>query len=1451
MKRIRPILPKARKADAAPASRLVLRLLALAIALSLTVSALLLNHANTMAALHGPVIVKYPASTITSSIGSVVFEKQKYQSFYDVAYTDHETYERTRYPEGMPPAFPNGTSGYYNGTATPDHIVLAGDEARFYGYSSTPYFDYLYSENYEPVGMEFDLTRDNWNFHCFKRTGIFLKSAFTPYSPGSPDGTISGYVLSIGSNRVGSVAQNSAYVMNGSLTQPDLTYALFKVDNMDIDAYNKFITDHVVTGIIPNDNGDPKLDFNNNGTTTMPSSTLPEPPWYNAYFLMGYPAWTALGLSGTVPESGDYDLAWAMAPATAPGDATITLNLGSDAWTLYAKAKAANTDHLFFESTYLGQTFNPPSSTTLYPVGAYDGGNASKLDYYFDGSYGMPKGSSVTRAQHVVDTTLMEMTALTTNLVKLHCRVEIGATIDFYVKAYYENPVTHATWDDPEQLIFSETVDGAYTGNDGFGLYCQYLAHSCQMMTNINFTGTVLYEPDPAKEPTSAKVYFREFGTTGPELEPPETAQGYTGDTYAITPPATIETGGKTYYYLRSDRWSSTTGTEVLDPLTFEEDPGDNETILYYVLQPDVLKGAYLSGTVGIGVSGIGHGWGPVGSMDPSDYSYTTAGAPGSVQASDVIVYKLTIFNPNQAVIPGFGATVTDLLPAGMTLVSAPAGMVNFDSTVNNTYPPAGVKTTGAGGRDLVTWTIPTLELGYTVITVQVQVNSPKAVFENFATVQFDDIPAVNTNSIFLESELQPITIEKEARITEDPGGTFEIVQTTNRPGTSLNPVPVNPGDWIRYTLVVTNPNPTNANVDVVVTDYLPSGLSYISDDAGAVTSTVGTQTLCTWTIPNLPNGVTKITVVTRVDVSSQTFVNWARVTPNAQGLRQEDSDETYHQSGMLPVAVVKDAHRPGEDEYDPVTGDPIFNDGTSASPVPVVNEQYVDYTITVGNPNVSTPVADLNFNYQFTRSFYDGAYTEAQSQLNNGVATPDHVIRNGPNLSFYGYGTTGYMDTLFTDAYNISTLELDFVPGAWNAHCFKRTGIFLKSTIDPYTGLLTGYYLNIGSTNNNLTQVIEPASYQYALFKIENLNITNNNSTNNGASTNIHGFQGRGVTETGLVTTMLASGPLLNLSSNVTQHIRVEIKKDRIQVYVTPDGYSLSPTDGLMFDYTLPTPDNAKGLGFMTQYVSHACTQLTIVKFTNVQLAVATEFPTETTVWDLIPEGMTVLPSGHPDERFGSTDPLADFNVTTDPITGRQLVTWHVDELAPGQTEFYVRVKVDPGREAVTDYENNARVQMVDMGTVVTNSTYHRRTNIMKLHIRQMVIDRNGTTVPLPTLGYYDMENDSTLAGLNSLSGLEGMSNTPFTDYILLLTTDAHYLIETMIPQYYTYAGYVFTVTNTPHSSTARANTGIDLDYTSEFEQWVTVYLIPQEPTGYQTWDTRTNDFGKITVPL
>ncbi len=171
----------------------------------------------------------------------------------------------------------------------------------------------------------------------------------------------------------------------------------------------------------------------------------------------------------------------------------------------------------------------------------------------------------------------------------------------------------------------------------------------------------------------------------------------------------------------------------------------------------------------------------------------------------DTITFTVTLTNagPDAAT----GVTVNDLLPAGLTFVSATPSQGTYDSA------------TGV-------WTVGTVDPGFarTLVLQALVVGSA---------------PATNTATIGHSDQFDPNAANNTAGVTETPQqADVSITKTVN------NPTP-NVGDVVIFTVTVTNSGPDPAT-DVQVTDLLPTGLTLVlaTPSQGAYSSATGLWTV-------------------------------------------------------------------------------------------------------------------------------------------------------------------------------------------------------------------------------------------------------------------------------------------------------------------------------------------------------------------------------------------------------------------------------------------------------------------------------------------------------------------------------------------------------------------------------------------------------------------------------
>jgi uncharacterized repeat protein (TIGR01451 family)/gliding motility-associated-like protein len=240
------------------------------------------------------------------------------------------------------------------------------------------------------------------------------------------------------------------------------------------------------------------------------------------------------------------------------------------------------------------------------------------------------------------------------------------------------------------------------------------------------------------------------------------------------------------------------------------------------------------------------------------------------VQAGDQVVYTITIGNDGPSMASN--VTVTDVLPAGVTLISTVPSAGTWSApvwTVGNLYP-------GTTETLIITVdTDPSLADG-TVITNTAIISSQTT----------DPDPSNNSSSV---------------DFTIVAGADLEVIKTS-----SHNPVIA--GDTLIYTITVINHGTGNAQ-NVTVTDILPAGLTPIT-----AVATAGTWTAPVWSLGTVLAGNTEtltITVVVNSDVPhGTTIINSAVVnstTPDPN-MGNNTSTNLVYVEAWADLEVIKTA---------------------------------------------------------------------------------------------------------------------------------------------------------------------------------------------------------------------------------------------------------------------------------------------------------------------------------------------------------------------------------------------------------------------------------------------------------------------------------------------------------------------------------------------------------------
>ena len=195
--------------------------------------------------------------------------------------------------------------------------------------------------------------------------------------------------------------------------------------------------------------------------------------------------------------------------------------------------------------------------------------------------------------------------------------------------------------------------------------------------------------------------------------------------------------------------------------------------------------------------------------MTQADLVLVKSAAPNPVVAGTNLTYTLTTTNngPSGAT----GVTVTDVLPAGVSYVSATSSQGGTPTFANGTFTAdLGGLANGASATTTVIVSVNSNTTGSITNTAVVGGNEP------------DPNMANNTSTVITN-------VNSEADLA--------IVK-------SATPSPVDAGKQLTYTLTATNNGPSDAT-GVTVTDALPAGVSYVS----ATSSQGGTPTFANGTL--------------------------------------------------------------------------------------------------------------------------------------------------------------------------------------------------------------------------------------------------------------------------------------------------------------------------------------------------------------------------------------------------------------------------------------------------------------------------------------------------------------------------------------------------------------------------------------------------------------------------
>ncbi|MEN2412276.1 PKD domain-containing protein [Flavobacterium mesophilum] len=245
-----------------------------------------------------------------------------------------------------------------------------------------------------------------------------------------------------------------------------------------------------------------------------------------------------------------------------------------------------------------------------------------------------------------------------------------------------------------------------------------------------------------------------------------------------------------------------------------------------------------------------------------ADLELTKTVTPTTGSVGDVVTFNISVFNNNNAqggTVTATNVAVRDYIPLGFAIVP---GSVNLAGQYNV-------------GDNTITWTGLTIPSGnITVLTFK-------------ATIRAGG-PYLNIAEIIASDQYDPDSTPNNQNPTEDDQDdaivVLDVADLSLQKSVSPNTVSIN--DNVIFTISVTNSGPNNAT-GITVSDHLPSGYTYVSDNGGGrYNNTTGI-----WNVGNLNNGNTiSLQVTAKVNkASAANYVNVAEI----QTSHQFDPDST------------------------------------------------------------------------------------------------------------------------------------------------------------------------------------------------------------------------------------------------------------------------------------------------------------------------------------------------------------------------------------------------------------------------------------------------------------------------------------------------------------------------------------------------------------------------------
>ena len=375
-----------------------------------------------------------------------------------------------------------------------------------------------------------------------------------------------------------------------------------------------------------------------------------------------------------------------------------------------------------------------------------------------------------------------------------------------------------------------------------------------------------------------------------------------------------------------------------------------------------------------------------------ADLALTKSVSDPTPNVGEQITFTITLTNSGPSAASG--VQLTDLLPAGLTLVT--------DDPSQGTY------TAGTGLWDVGA----VVNVGSATLTITATVDSPDA--------------RTNTATITASDQFDPDTGNDTASATETPRRA-DLVMTK-----AVSDSTPNVGETITYTLTVANSGPDTAT-GVTVMDLLPTGVTFVSDNAsqGAYDEVTGLWTVGTLAVAATPTLAIMVTVNAPNQIVNTATVDGDQFDPNPGNNTSSTSSDpqaadlsivktvndptpnvgeqiTFHVSltnsgpheatgvrvtDLLPAGVTFVSSNPSLGTYDDVSG--LWDVGTVDTSTP----QTLEIVATVVSASAQTNTATISRADQFDPNTANNSDVATETPQHADLALSKSVSDPTPNV--------------------------------------------------------------------------------------------------------------------------------------------------------------------------------------------------------------------------------------------------------------------------------------------------------------------------------------------------------------------------------------------------------------------------------------------------------------------